>query len=346
MPRQRTIPAYRLHKASGQARVILNGKHVYLGPFGSPQSREAYARRIAEQVLSAGGHRSSRSRWRAFRISRLTSYWSATWNSRPSTTWRMASRPRNWSRCADALGPVRLLYGSLAAREFGPLKLKAVRQYMIEQGLARGVINHRVNRIKRVIKWAVSEELLPPSVYEGARTVTGYAWAVRQRETNPVGPVGDAVVDAVLPHVAPPVAAMIELQRLTGMRPGEVVRMRPSDIDVTGDVWIYSPMKHKTRWRGHRRTMPLGPSGEGDRAAISNGAHRRILFSPQERRHRATSSGPSTAIPGARQRSIPANCVRRAPTGSRWATHFQATQGQPLYRRQLPPRDRIWKCYG
>ena len=42
------IPAYRLHKSSGQARVIINREHVYLGKFGSDESREAYARLIAE----------------------------------------------------------------------------------------------------------------------------------------------------------------------------------------------------------------------------------------------------------------------------------------------------------
>lgn len=44
------IPSYGLHKPSGQARVYLNGRHVYLGPHGSPGSREKYARLIAEHL--------------------------------------------------------------------------------------------------------------------------------------------------------------------------------------------------------------------------------------------------------------------------------------------------------
>ncbi len=36
---------------------------------------------------------------------------------------------------------------------------------MIGAGLARGVINNRVNRIKRFVKWAVSEELVPAGFY-------------------------------------------------------------------------------------------------------------------------------------------------------------------------------------
>src|ERR1700719_1690105 len=44
----RRIPSYRLHKPSGQAVVRLDGKDHYLGKFGTPTSREAYDRVIAE----------------------------------------------------------------------------------------------------------------------------------------------------------------------------------------------------------------------------------------------------------------------------------------------------------
>jgi hypothetical protein len=53
MPRKSSVPSYRLHKASGQARTIVNGRHVYLGKFGSPESRQQYARILAEAALPA-----------------------------------------------------------------------------------------------------------------------------------------------------------------------------------------------------------------------------------------------------------------------------------------------------
>jgi hypothetical protein len=53
MPRKRNhVPAYRLHKPSGQARVIINGEHIYLGRYGSPESREKFARLIAELAVT------------------------------------------------------------------------------------------------------------------------------------------------------------------------------------------------------------------------------------------------------------------------------------------------------
>jgi hypothetical protein len=45
-------PAYRLHKSSGRARLIVAGQHIYLGPYGSPESREKYARLIAQLAVS------------------------------------------------------------------------------------------------------------------------------------------------------------------------------------------------------------------------------------------------------------------------------------------------------
>jgi hypothetical protein len=48
MPKKSAVPSYRLHKASGQARVLIRGRHVYLGKFNSPESREKYRRTLAE----------------------------------------------------------------------------------------------------------------------------------------------------------------------------------------------------------------------------------------------------------------------------------------------------------
>ena len=45
------IPGYLLHKPSGQARVIIDDKHIYLGSYGSPESQEKYARLIAQLSL-------------------------------------------------------------------------------------------------------------------------------------------------------------------------------------------------------------------------------------------------------------------------------------------------------
>ncbi|MGO9471619.1 MAG: hypothetical protein ACLQVF_46645 [Isosphaeraceae bacterium] len=45
MPRLvKNLPEYSLHKASGQAKVKFEGRVTYLGKYGTPESRAAYAK--------------------------------------------------------------------------------------------------------------------------------------------------------------------------------------------------------------------------------------------------------------------------------------------------------------
>ena len=87
---------------------------------------------------------------------------------------------------------------------------------------------------------------------------------------------------AVLPFVTPHVAAMVKVQRLSGMRPSELVIMRPRDIDTSGEVWIYEPFDHKNRWRGHRKQIPLGPEAQQVIEPFLDRPAEAFLFSPRE----------------------------------------------------------------
>lgn len=100
-------------------------------------------------------------------------------------------------------------------------------------------------------------------MFHGLEAVRGLARGRSEaRESEPVKPVPDAFVDAVKPLVAPQVWAMVELQRFTGMRPGEVTKMRTCDLDTSGKVWVYTPSSHKTEWRGHERHIYIGPRAQ------------------------------------------------------------------------------------
>ena len=57
MPRGRPkseVPSYRLHKASGQAIVTLDGATVYLGAHDSRESRDKYRQVIGEWIAHRG----------------------------------------------------------------------------------------------------------------------------------------------------------------------------------------------------------------------------------------------------------------------------------------------------
>jgi len=117
--------------------------------------------------------------------------------------------------------------------------------------------------VRRIFKWAAAEELIPPAVYHGLVVVAGLQKGrTVARETRPVGPVEDAVVDATLPHVNRFVAGMVEVQRLTGCRPGEACLLRRADIDTGGAVWLYRPATHKTAHRGKARVIAIGPRAQ------------------------------------------------------------------------------------
>ncbi|HQX48935.1 MAG TPA: hypothetical protein PLR25_03455, partial [Planctomycetaceae bacterium] len=212
MPSKSKVPSYCHHKASGRAVVRINGRDHYLGQYGSDQSHSEYARLIAE--------------WRVARQSATSESKATCFTADPSSTvsevllkyrdfareyYAKDGKPgKEYVEMRLALKPLRELYGHTLAREFGPLKLQAVRQKMIDSDLSRGVVNNRMNRVKRFFKWAVSEELIPSFVYEGLRTVAGLKKGrTSARETDPVQPVADEHVEAVLPHVSPQVAAMI-----------------------------------------------------------------------------------------------------------------------------------------
>jgi integrase len=60
----------------------------------------------------------------------------------------------------------------------------------------------------------------------------------------------------------PVVAAMVQLQRSTGARAGEICSMRIGEINQSEKVWTYTPAMHKTAHHGCERIIPLGPKSQ------------------------------------------------------------------------------------
>ena len=91
--------------------------------------------------------------------------------------WRFAKEHYGQRGEADnirlALRPLKRIYGHTPANEFGPLALKSLQQRMIAAGQSRNYINLNIGRIKRMFKWAASEQLLPVTVYQALATVAG-----------------------------------------------------------------------------------------------------------------------------------------------------------------------------
>ena len=284
-PRQ---PKYRKHKATGQAVVTIDGRDRYLGKHGSKDSRAEYDRLIAEWLVNG---RQLRQDAGTITVAELIErFWAHVEKHyrKPDGT---PTSERQWVR--DALRPLRHLYGATLARDFGPLAFQAVRQTLLagyehpkygwQAPPCRNVINHRMERIRAVFRWASAQELAPPSVYHGLLAVRGLeAGRSDARETEPVRPVPDALVNGVRPFVSRQVAALIDLQLLTGARPGELCIMRACDINMTGRIWVYTPASHKNTHRGHHREIYLGPRAQEIVRPFLTGNLGAYLFSPQD----------------------------------------------------------------
>jgi integrase len=256
------VPNYRVHKAKRLGYVRLDGRMIYLGRAGTAQSHERYRRIIAEWLATGRvPPRRGADEGNGVSVSEMIDRY-LHWARRYYVD--TAGRPSPGIGSVEAASrPLRELYGSTPAEEFGPLALRAVRQVMIDSGLCRNVVNQRVACVKRMFRWAVAEELAPPSVLTALTAVEslrkGRSGA---RETAPVRPVPDEHVEAVLRFLPPTLQAMVRLQRLTGMRSGELCILRSCDVDTSGDVWLYRPAHHKTSYRDHERVVRIGPSGQ------------------------------------------------------------------------------------
>ena len=181
------------------------------------------------------------------------------------------------------LKPLRVLYGMTLVTEFGPMSLKTVRQSFVNDKICRNEINKRTRRIVRLFKWGVAEELVPAAVHQALKTVEGLKrGSVAVRESKPVKPVPDQFVDAIQPFTSRQVWAMIQLQRLTGARPGEVCCMRTCDFNMSGDIWEYTPERHKTQNHGKARTIYVGARAQEVLRPWLRTELERYLFSPTE----------------------------------------------------------------
>lgn len=122
------IPRYRLHRASGQAVVTIRARDIYLGTFGSEQSRAEYDRIIAEYIAARGVPEDRRA---TLGINEFClAYWRHAQAYYPSATANGTIKP--------VIRRFRKIYGSTRVADFGPLKLKAFRETLLRERDERG----------------------------------------------------------------------------------------------------------------------------------------------------------------------------------------------------------------
>jgi integrase len=274
------IPSYRVRPEYQRAVVTLTDsvtkkrRDYWLGAPDSPESHEAYHRVIAEWISLGKRHpepEGAREPTQAGDENAITvaeliaRFW----------TWAAAHHSeREQTNYKTALRILRRMDGSTLAREFGPRRLRLIREMMItgdenasppREPWSRPYVNAQVKRIRRVFKWAVSHELVGPEVHQALSTVEALRRGrTAAREPERVLPPDEALIEAALPFMSRQVRALVQLQTLTGARPAEVLSMRAIDIDTESvrDVWVYRLQEHKTSYRGNERVIYLGPRAQ------------------------------------------------------------------------------------
>lgn len=270
MPRLKkgSLPTYRHHKARGLAVVTIDGHDHYLGPFGSPASKQKYAALIRawQERQEAQGAGVSDEPLRP--------------NGQPTINELILAYLKHVERhykpnqgrnseagCVDdALKVVQACgYGREPADAFRPKDLKKVREAMVGMGWSRAYVNHQTTRIKRMFAWGVEEDMVPGSVHHALLVVKGLRKGTPGvRESKKVKSVPTADIKAVLKKAHPIMKAMLLFAYRTGARPGEVCALKPCHLGRTGKVWTYSvpPDANKTDVHERERRVYIGPRAQ------------------------------------------------------------------------------------
>lgn len=347
MRKSQKVPSYRLHKARNCAIVTIDGRAVYLGPYGSPESHASYAVEIAKWER-ARAEAPATTAAGTYTVGRLA----ADYLKFAKRYYVKNGEPTSQvHQVKQAMTALVALYEIEPAVAFGPVKLKNLQQHLIAAKRSRGYLNTLVGVVKQAFKWAASEELVPAATYDSLRTVSGLKKGrCAARETTPIGPVDEATVNETIKHVSPIVADMVRLQLLAGMRPQEVCLLRPCDVTFGIDgTACFRPESHKTEHLGRERRIYFGPQAVAilrpylDRdpeACCFSPAESKAWFRQQLRKKRRTPLYPSHVTRYAQKRKV--SPLRRAGARFRTSSYRQAIErgcevafGMPSHLRKI-----------
>ena len=255
------------------------GKRVYLGQYGSQEAASEYSDWIKRYV--AGQYdpivNSSAGLLLAEVIVKYLEHARGYYSRDGITT-------REYDNMKSSLVILAKTHGRLHADSFGPNELKAFRNHVSKQDeISRSYVNKHLSRVKRFIRWAEGEGYMPKGSWESSKVVE----ALRKgrtslKETMKVRPVPLEDVRETMKYLNAVVRDMVQVQLLCGMRPQDVIGIRWEDIDQEGEIWFYTPRRHKNDYRDQHLIKAIPEKAQ----SILEGYRDRPLdlpiFSPKE----------------------------------------------------------------
>ncbi len=255
MPRPRNkIPKLYIDRSRNRAFCKVDGKFLVMGPADSAESQEAYGRLIAslargETIEAAKATRTAPGKPTSITLNDLM------------LRFRTEEVPRysvdeQWC-FKSVIRIVRELFGATPLDQFGPLKLRIIRDGMIAKGWSRTTVNKQVMRLRLIINWGISWELVSQTVADSLKTIKSLeAGETAAPESRVRRAVSEADLTLVRSKLCKPVYQdLFDLMLLCGARSGELLSLTTGDIDRSGELWRVELRHHKTSHKGKDRTL-------------------------------------------------------------------------------------------
>jgi len=253
MPRL-TQATPKMSRDRNTAVVYLDGQRHRLGRWGTAEAREAYDRLVAEWLANQRKVPEPEPGDEPVTVAEVCVAFVTHADGRYSDAKRSAIK--------SALRVVRQHYGSEPAESFGPRRLAVCREQMKEKGWSRGYVNEAVQWVRRAFRHGAALELVPSSSYNRLAALEPLKRGEGGKETEKIKPVPWADIRATHRHLSRPVRGLVALQLLTGARADELVRLRATDFDTSGEVWTHTPADHKTAHNDKERVLYFGPRAQ------------------------------------------------------------------------------------
>lgn len=241
----------------------------FFGPWGSDEAKRQYQKFVMEWqagVTQSGGGRNG---------DLLVNELCELWLDHCGRTYTKRGKPTSEVHCnKSAVKPLLEMYRHDSADELTGRKLKAVRERMVDMGWVRDTVNAHIGRIVRMYKWAATEGHVPKDAHDSLALVeqipAGRRDDLDEGDGVPPAPLGDiqAVLNGEHLHPKPErravLSAMVRVQLLTGMRPGEACGLKAEQIDRSLADWRYEVVEYnKMLHRNIKRPVFFGPEAQG-----------------------------------------------------------------------------------
>lgn len=272
------------NKKKNFAYIYIGRKQVYLGKWGSDETKAAYTRFLMEWAKSKTA---TEARLHPGKISlvEVVCAFIEDFRARPSKSLSDLNTYIFLGKRICSLFP------DYAADDFRIRDLETLRDSFQKEGYYRGgrrheytrtYLNKLMNRTKSIFSWGISKEMVSAETYARLKFLV----PLRRGQTSAPEPekkhtVSDSDFNAVLNYLIPTYRDIAVILRYTGMRPSELANMRICDIEMTGDLWIYRPSEHKTAYRGNTRSIVIGEKAQNAlKRHLENRGEEEYVFTP------------------------------------------------------------------